>query len=169
MTGSNRPRRFSKCALLPCELPVTLWRVTRGEHPGRLLDFYLLDEHALLAVGKVRLAAARRVDEARRGLLKAQRVVDAREVYRVLDAPHHHRLLVVGRVGGAPLFQENSAALAARVLRVEDYLRAARRGPAHGLRVAPALVANRHAELDAARFKELPRVSGHVKLIFARV
>src|ERR671920_366479 len=114
---------------------------------------------ALLAVWQVRPAAARRVDEARGGLLKAQRVVDAREVDCVLDAPHHHRLLVVRRVRRAPLFQKNSPALAARVLRVKDYLRAARRGPAHRLRVSPALVADGHAELDAVDLKESARVS----------
>jgi len=59
--------------------------------------------------------------------------------------------------------------IAARVVRMEDDARTPDRGPAHRLGIAPALVADRHAEPDPARLEEAPAVTGYVEAVFARV
>src|SRR5206468_1122969 len=104
-----------------------------------------------------------------RRFLKAHRVIDAGEVNRVLDAAHHHRLLVVRPAGRAPLRQTLTFLIAAGVVRMKDDFGAAHRRPSHSLRIAPALVTNRDSKLEAVDFEKLPRISGHIELIFGWV
>src|SRR5262249_42002208 len=78
-------------------------------------------------------------------------------------------LLVVWRIRIAPLLRKRPRALATRVLGMEDDLRAAGGGPSDGLRVSPALVTDRDAELRAADLEETASASGHVERLLARV
>src|SRR5262249_30932313 len=52
---------------------------------------------------------------------------------------------------------------------MKDDLGAAHRRPAHRLGIAPALMASRDAELEAADFEESPCVAGDIELVFARI
>src|SRR5690348_8014265 len=150
-------------------LAIPIRRESPGEDSGCPRGIDTLDEHALVSVRQKGLTAARRVDETRRRLLKRQRVIHAREVNAVLEAAAHHRLLVVRRIGRTPFPEPSIAGVRPRVLRVKYDVRAARRGPANRLRVAPPLVADHDAELDTVHFEQLPRVAGHVEPIFARI
>src|SRR5262245_30277089 len=179
---AGRPARYSPTvstlrALLIRSLPssarrvlfISLGCVARGEPSGRLLEVDLLDENALLAVGQVRLAPTRRIDQARRRLRESQSVVDAREVDRVLEGAARHRLLVVRRIGIAPSRRPDARAIAPGVLGVEHDLRAPRGGPADGLGIPPSLVADRDSERHAPELEDTPPASGNVLRLLARI
>src|SRR6185503_15895488 len=80
---------------------------------------------------------------------KTQSVVHAGEVDCVLESAAHHGLFIVGSDRRSPPTETDPIMLASGVLWVKDDLRAAYRGPAHGLGIAPSFVANGDAELHA--------------------
>src|SRR5204863_7792786 len=97
---------------------------------------------------------------------ESQSIVDTREVDRVLDTAHHHRLLVVRRAGRSPLRQTDTFLITTGVVRMKDDFRAPHRRPSHRLGIAPALMANCDSKLDPVDLEESPGISGHIKLIF---
>src|SRR5262245_6405597 len=116
----------------------------------------------------MRQALARRADDARRRFRIAEGVVDAGAVDRVLQGATHHRLLVIGPVGSAPLFWLRPRSVAPRAVRVKDNPGTANGGPAHRLGVTKSLMTDRHAELEAIDFEDLSTKSGHIERVFGR-
>src|SRR2546423_11289735 len=52
---------------------------------------------------------------------------------------------------------------------MKDDFSAPHRRPSHRLGIAPALMTDGHAKLEAVDLEELPGIYGHIDLIFARV
>src|SRR5258705_2503217 len=111
---SRRSRGMERSFL--AEFPITVGGESPGEQAGGFLEVDGLHQDAFLPVGQMSLASPRWRDEARRRLLKAQRVIDAGKVNRILHAAHHHGLFVVRAAGSAPLRQECALLLTSRVL-----------------------------------------------------
>src|SRR5262249_40109286 len=96
----------------------------------------------------------------------AQRIIDTGKVDRILDAAHHHRLLIVWPVGCAPLRQADTLLVTSRELGMKDDFGTPHCRPAHRLGIAPALMADHHTKLDPVDLEESPGITGHIELIF---
>jgi hypothetical protein len=96
-------------------------------------------------------------------------IIDTGKLDRVLQAAHHHRLLVVRPAGSAPLRQTDSFLITPRVVGMKDDGGPPHRRPSHRLGIAPALMANRHSKLHPVDLEESPGIAGHIELIFGRV
>ena len=55
------------------------------------------------------------------------------------------------------------------MLRMEHDFRASHDGPPHGFGVAPALVADRDAELHAVDLENAPAAAGHIEPVFTGI
>src|SRR5206468_854448 len=125
---------------------------------------------AFLTVRLIALERAVGTRDRRRGARSFARAVHGCEVARVLRGAAQHGLLVkgVGRVG------ERARPIAAGLgdvrVWVEHDLRASARGPADGLRIPPAFVANRDAEGQRSGGEDMPFPSERgIDVVLSRV
>src|SRR5678816_3395253 len=118
---------------------IPIRRITAREKSRRLFEIDLLHEQTFFPVGKVGLKLAIGRNERGGRFWILERVVHAGKIDGVLTRAHEHRLLIVGRVCGAPFLDLDALLVVSRVLGMKNNLGTARRGPAHGFGVAPAL------------------------------
>src|SRR5262245_34935803 len=134
---------------------ISIWRITTSEQSSGGIQINFVHENILNSIRQERVALPRRIDEARSCLLKLDGVVHTRKPDRVLDTPHHHRLLVVGIGRRSPFRQALALLLVSGELWMKYDLRTARRGPPNCLGIAPSFVTDHNAKRHAIHFEEI--------------